>query len=123
MWQIFSDPFICCLPLLRVVGFPGRSAGKESACNAREDSSISRSGRSPGDGIGYPLQHSWASLAAQTIKNMPTMWETWVRSLGWEDPLEVGMATHSSSLAWRIPMDKGAWQAVQSMGWQRVVHN
>ena len=45
------------------------------------------------------------------IKNPPAMWETWVRSLGWEDPLEEGMATHSSILAWRIPMDRGAWQA------------
>ena len=48
---------------------------------------------------------------AQTVKNVPAMWETWVRSLGWEDPLEVGMATHSSVLAWRIPMKRGAWQA------------
>ena len=46
---------------------------------------------------------------AQTVKNLPAMWETWVRPLGWEDPLEEGMATHSSILAWRIPMDKGAW--------------
>ena len=45
------------------------------------------------------------------VKNPPAMWETWVRSLGWEDPLEVGMATHSSILAWRTPMDRGAWQA------------
>ena len=44
------------------------------------------------------------------VKNPPTMWETWVQSLGWEDPLEEGMATHSSILAWRIPMEKGAWQ-------------
>ena len=45
------------------------------------------------------------------VKNLPTIQETWVRSLGWEDPLEKGMATHSSILAWRIPMDRGAWQA------------
>ena len=45
-------------------------------------------------------------------KNLPAMWETWVRSLGWEDPLEEGMATQSSILAWRIPMDRGAWQAI-----------
>ena len=43
------------------------------------------------------------------VKNPPAMWETWVRSLGWEDPLEEGMATHSSILAWRIPMDRGGW--------------
>ena len=70
---------------------------------------ISRSGSSPGEGIGYPSQYSWASLVAQTVKNPSEMWETWVRSLGWEDPLEKGMATQSSILAWRInPMDRGA---------------
>ena len=60
-------------------------------------------GRSPGEGIGYPLQYSWVSLVAQKIKNLPAMQETWVQSLGWEDPLEKGTATHSSILAWRIP--------------------
>ena len=60
-------------------------------------------GRSPREGIGYPLQYSWTSLVAQLVKNLPTMQETWVRSLGWKDPLEKGMATHSSILAWRIP--------------------
>ena len=53
-----------------------------------------------------------ASLVAQMVKNPPAMRETWVRSLGWEDPLEEGMTTHSSILAWRIPMDRGAWQAI-----------
>ena len=53
----------------------------------------------------------WASLVAQTVKNMPAMQETWVRSLDWEDPPEKGMPTHSSSLACRIPMDRGTWQA------------
>ena len=52
-----------------------------------------------------------ASLVAQTVKNPPAMRETWVQSLGWEDPMEEGMTTHSSFLAWRIPMDRGAWQA------------
>ena len=52
----------------------------------------------------------WAFLVAQTVKNPSAMWKTWVRSLGWEDPLEEDMATHSSVLAWRIPMDRGAWQ-------------
>ena len=47
----------------------------------------------------------------QVVKNLPAMRETWVRSLGWEDPLEEGTTTHSSTLAWRIPMDGGAWQA------------
>ena len=92
------------------MGFPGTSAGKESACNAEDSTSIPGSGRSPGEGLGYPLQYSWVSLVAQLVKNPPAMRETWVQSLGWEDPLEEGMATHSSILAWRIPMDRGAWQ-------------
>ena len=54
----------------------------------------------------------WASLVAQMVKNLPAMQETWVRSLGWKDPLEEGMAIHSSILAWRILMDRGAWQAI-----------
>ena len=66
---------------------------------------------SSGEGIGYPFQYSWASLVAQTVKNSPAVEETCVRSLAWEDPLEEGMATHSSMLAWRIPMVRGAWQA------------
>ena len=89
-----------------VYDFLGSSAGEESACNAADPSSIPGWGRSPGEGISYPLQYSWASLVAQMVKNPPAMWETWVRSLGWEDPLKEGMATHSSILAWRIPMDK-----------------
>ena len=60
-------------------------------------------GRPSGEGIGYLLQYSWASLVAQLVKDPPAMWEIWVRSLSWEDPLEKGMATHSSVLAWRIP--------------------
>ena len=92
-------------------GFPGSSAGKESACNAGDPSWIPGLGRSPGEGIGYPLQYSWASLVAQRVKNPPTMREIWVRSLGWEDPLEEGMATYSSILAWKIRMDREAWQA------------
>ena len=82
--------------------FPGGSAGKESPCNAGDPGSIPGSGRSPGEGIGYPLQYSWASLVAQLAKN-PAMQGNWVRSLGWEDPLEKGKAAHSSILAWRIP--------------------
>ena len=75
--------------------------GKESACNAGDPGSIPGSGRSPGEGIGYPLQYS--SLVAQMVKNLPTVWETWVQSLGWEDPLEKGMVPHTSILAWRNP--------------------
>ena len=64
---------------------------------------IPGSGRPPGEGIGYPLQYPWASLVAQLVKNLPAKRETWVRFLGWEEPLEKGKATHSSILAWRIP--------------------
>ena len=60
-------------------------------------------GRSTREGIGYLLQFSWVSLVAQLVKNLPALQETRVRSLCWEDPLEKGMATHSSILAWRIP--------------------
>ena len=84
-------------------GFPRSWVGKETACNAGDPSLIPGLGRSAGDGIGYPLQYSWASLVAQLIKNPPAMWETWLQSLGWEDPLERRKATHSSILAWRIP--------------------
>ena len=61
-------------------------------------SSVPGSGRSTGKGISYPLQYSWASLVAQLVKNLPAMWETWVWSLGWEDPLEKGKATQYSGL-------------------------
>ena len=76
-----------------------RSVGKESSCNAGDPSSIPGSGRSVGEGIGYPLQYSWVSLVAQLLKNPPAILETWVRSLGWEDHLEKGKATHSNILA------------------------
>ena len=101
---------------MQSMGFPGSSAGKESTCNAGDPSSISGLGRPPGERIGYPLQYSWASLVAQTVKNPPAMWKTWVRSLGWEDPLEEGLATHSSIVAWRIPWTEelGGLQSVQS---------
>ena len=77
------------------MGFLGSSAGKESACNAGEPGSIPESGSSLRERIGYPLQHSWASLMAQMVKNLPEMQEIWVQSLGWEE----GMATHSTILA------------------------
>ena len=83
--------------------FPHSSVGKESACNAEDPSLIPGLGRSAGEGIGYPLQYSWASLLAQLVKNLPAMQETSVRSLGWENPLEKRKATHSSILAGRIP--------------------
>ena len=76
---------------------------KNLPANAGDPGSIPESGSSPGDGIGYPLQNSWASLVAQLLKNPAAMQETWVQSLGWEDPLEKGKATYSSILAWKIP--------------------
>jgi len=84
--------------------------GKESICNAGDPGVIPGVGRSSGEGLGYPS--SWASLVAQLVKDPPAMWEAWVQSLGWEDPLEKGKAPHSGVLAWRIP-----W-TVQSMGSQ-----
>ena len=69
---------------------------------------IPGSGRYPGEGLGYPLQYSWVSLVAQLVKNPPVMQETWVQSLGWEDALEKGKATHSSIL--ENSMDRGSWQ-------------
>ena len=66
---------------------------------------IPGSGRASGKGIGYPLKHFWASLVAQRVKNPVEMWETWVQSLGWEDPLEKENVIHSSILTWRISMD------------------
>ena len=80
--------------------FPDSSVGKESACNAGNPDSIPGSGRSAGEGIGYPLQDSWVSLVTQLVKTPPAMRETWVPSLGWKDPLEKRKATHSSILAW-----------------------
>ena len=118
-----------CVKLLKIVkhcriyrifhsiGFPDSSVGKESAYNAEDPSSNPGSGRPAGEGIGYPLRYSWASLVAQLVKHLPAMWETWVQSLHWVDPLEKGKATHSCILAWRIP-----W-TVESMRSQRVGHN
>ena len=107
---------LCCCGLSGVVTkvalcpaapFPHSSIGKGSSCNAEKPDSISGSGRSAAEGRvpsgGYPLQYSWASLVAQLVKNLPAMLESWVQSLGRDDPLENGKATHSSILAWRFP--------------------
>ena len=86
-------------------GFSSSSVGKESACNAGDSGSIPGLGRSARERIDFPfflLQYTWVSLVAQLVKNLPAMWETWVGSQYWEDPLEKGKATHSSILAWRI---------------------
>ena len=99
------------------VCFPHSSVGKEPTCNAGDPDSTPGSGRFIGEGIGYPVQYSWASLVAQLVRNPPAMQETWVRSLGWEDLLEKGKATHSGILELRVP-----W-TIQSVGSQRVGHD
>ena len=104
------------------LGISDSSASKESTSNAGDPSLIPGLGRSTGEGIGCPFQYSWASPVAQTVKNLPAMWETWVQSLGWEDPLEEGMATHSSILAWRIQWTEEPGR-LKSMRLQRVRHN
>ena len=82
-----------------VVKNPPANAG-----DARDEGLILGSGRSPGEGNGNPLQYVLgASLVAQRLKHLPPTQETWVQSLGWEDPLEKEMATHSSILDWKIP--------------------
>ena len=101
------------------MGFPDSSASKESTFNVGDPGSIPGSGRSPGERIGYPLQYSWASLVAQMVKNPPAMCETWVQSLGQEDPLKESMATHSSILSMGIPWTEQPG-GLQSMGSQRV---
>ena len=106
-FQIYWD-------LININSFPDRAVGIESACNPGDPGLIPGSRRPPGKGIDYPLQYSWASLVAQTVKNPLAMQETWVRSLGWEEPLEKGTATHSSILTWRIPWteDPGRLQSM-----------
>ena len=126
------------------------SVGNESACNAGDPGLIPGSGRSAGEGIGYPLQYSWASLVAQLVgkiprrrellptsalwaslvaqmvKSLPTTQKAQVQSLSWEVPLENRMATHSSILAWRIPLTGGITEepgGLQSMELQRVRHD
>ena len=81
------------------LGFPHSSVSKESTCNAGDPSSSPGSGGFTGEGIGYPLQYSWASLVAQLVQNSPAMRETWTQSLDWEDTLVKGKAPHSNILA------------------------
>ena len=88
----------------------GNSAGKELACNAGEPNSIPGSGTSPGEGRGYPLQYSWASWAAQMVKNPPAMRQTWVQSLGWE-PWKRAWKPTPVFLPGRVHRDSGAWWA------------
>ena len=103
------------------MGSPGKNIGMGSHSllqgilltqGLNPDSSlIPELGGSPGERISHPLKYPWASLVAQMVKNLPAMQKIWVPSLGWEGPLEEGVATHSSILAWRIPMDRRAWRA------------
>ena len=107
-------------------GFPGSSAGKESACNAGDPGLIPGLGRSPGEGKGYPLQYPWASLVAQQVKNLPAMQETWVQSLGWEDPLEIPWVTWQPTpvfLPGKSHAQRSLHSGLQSMGKQRVRHD
>ena len=90
--------FFSFMPEYYYMGFPDGSVDKESTCNVGDPCLIPGLGRSPAEGIGYALQNCWASLVAQLLENPPAMWETRVRTLGWEDPLEKGKATHSSIL-------------------------
>ena len=121
LFSILKDFFKFWMNFIYLWGFPCGSAGKESTCNAGEPSSISGSGRSSGEGIGYPIQYSSASLVTQLVKNLPAMRETWVQSLGWEDPLEKGTATHSSILAWRIRLQRG-FRVTKSWTWLSDFH-
>ena len=93
------------------VGFPGCSASDESVCITGDPGSIPGSGRSAEEGIGYPLQYFWASLIAQTVKNLLAMRAIWIRSLGWEDPLEKGTCYPLQYSGLENSMDGGAWQA------------
>ena len=99
-------PFLCNKSLNQLIIYTHTyicislsSVGKELTCNAGDPGLITGSGRSTGERIGYPHQYYWASLVAQLVKNPPAMQETWVQSLGLEDPLEKGKAAHSSILA------------------------
>ena len=91
-------------------GFPGSSAGKESSYNEGDPGPIPGWGRSPREGIGYPLQYSWVSACGSKGKESAYNVGGPSLILYWEDPLEEGMATHSGIVVWRIPMDKGAWE-------------
>ena len=115
-YMYYSNAFSNCIPgWLLFPELPWSSAGKESAYSVGDPDLIPESGKSPREGIGYSLQYSWTSQVAQTVKNLPAVWESWGQSLGWEDPLEKGMATHSGILTWRIPWTEDPGR-LQSMG-------
>ena len=118
LFPVFLFLYIIIYLIFAVFILKFSSAGKESACNAGDPSSIPGLGRSLGERIGYPLHYCWTSLMAQMVKNPSSCNAVW--SLGWEDPLEKGMATHSSILAWKI---HGQRSLVGSMGSQSVRHD
>ena len=101
--------------LLLLLCFSGSLVGKEATCNAGDLGSIPGSGRSAGEGIGCPLQYSWASLVAQLIRKPLIVWETWGHSWAGKIPWRRELATHSSILAWRIPWTEEPG-GLQSMG-------
>ena len=105
-----------------VPGLPGSSAGKESTCSARDTGLIPGLGRSPGEGIGYPLHYSWTPLVAQPVKNLPAILETWVRSLGWETPWRRTWQPTPVFLPGESPWTEQSG-GLQSMGPQRVRHD
>ena len=106
--------------VLKDKGFPGSSTGKESSCNTEDPGMISGLGRYPGEGIGYPLQYSWASLMVQTVKNPPVMRETWIQSLGWEEPPWRRAWQPLQYACLENPMDRKHPGELQSMGLLRV---
>jgi len=107
---------------IQSLGFPSSSAGKESACNVADPGLIPGSGKSPGERMGYPLQYSWASLVAQMVKKPPAVWETWVRSLGWEDRRRRAWQPTPVFLPGESPWTEEPGR-LQSMGLQRIRHH
>ena len=107
---------------LSLLLFPGSSAGKKSSCNAGDPSSIPGLGRCAGERDRLPTPVSLGFPSGSAGKELPAMWETQVRSLSQDDPLQKEMATHSSILAWIILWTKEPSE-LQSMGLQRVGHN
>ena len=114
LWKIFWEFCIKLNIVTHSMGFLDSSVGKESACNAGDPGLIPGPGISTGEGIGYPLQYSWASLVAHLVKNPPAMQETCVRSLSWEDsPAELkGYSLQYSGL--EKSMDYTSWSRKES---------
>ena len=104
------------------MGCPGSSAGKESACQAGDPGLIPELVRSPGEGIGYPIQYSWVSGVVQMVKNLPAMRETWIQPLGWEDPWRKAWQPTPGPLPGESPQTAHGAGGLQSMGLQRVGH-